>query len=328
MAYIFSGTGAVLPRVDARRGPRHMITAATIDGDDIDDYCQRAEAFETGTGRIGNSAGRAIALLFFQPSTRTRVGFEVATVALGSHAIGIEDMSASRSNKRTGESLEDCAAVFSALCDAVVVRHHEAGAAARMAARASVPIINAGDGWNEHPSQALIDIYALRRGLGRIRGKSIAIGGDPRGRTVRSLVQLLRYEAPAEIVFCPPPHVPVPADVIEAFTRHQIRFRLITDIGTALSACDAIMMAPYDMSDIGEAASSGYVSPRATPDSHVITPDKIGRLSSHALLYHPLPRQDEIHPACDVLDNARYFEQVRLSKFMRMAILDRALSRD
>ncbi|MEJ1160055.1 aspartate/ornithine carbamoyltransferase family protein [Prosthecomicrobium sp. N25] len=328
MAYMYSGSGTALPRSETRRGPRHLLTASTLDGDDIDDYCQLAEAFEARKVPTGRSAGLAIALLFFQPSTRTRIGFEVATVALGSHAIGIEDMSASRSNKRTGESLEDCAAVFAALCDAIVVRHHEAGAAARMAARSSVPVINAGDGWNEHPSQALIDIYALRRGLGRIRGTSIAIGGDPRGRTVRSLCQLLRYEAPGEVLFCPPPHIPVPDDVLDALARHQVRCRIITDIATALKSSDAIMMAPYDMSDIGEAAASDYVSPRLTPDSHVITPEKIARLGSRALLYHPLPRQDEIHPACDNLDNARYFEQVRLSKFMRMAILDRALSRD
>ena len=82
------------------------------------------------------------------------------------------------------------------------------------------------------------------------------------------------------------------------------------------------MMAPYDMSDIGEPAASGYVSPNATPDSHVITPEKIEQTRSNTLLYHPLPRHDEIHQSCDRLPNAMYFEQVRLSKFMRMAVLD------
>lgn len=101
---------------------------------------------------------------------------------------------------------------------------------------------------------------------------------------------------------------------------------MVSDIAHALAECDAVMMAPYDMSDIGEPASSGYVSPKTTPDSHVVTPEKIERLGSKALLYHPLPRHDEIHPACDDLPNAMYFEQVRLSKFMRMAVLDRFLS--
>lgn len=328
MVYVTPSSRRTFGKVEARGAPKHLLTASEIDGDSIDEYCDLAEAYELGLMRDRAGAGKSVALLFFQPSTRTRVGFEVATVGIGAHAIGIEDMSASRSNTRTGESLEDCAAVFSNLCDAIVVRHHESGAAARMARRSQVPVINAGDGWNEHPSQALIDVFALRRGLGRIRGRSIAIGGDPRGRTVRSLVQLLRHEGPAEIVFCPPPHIPVPDDIVDAFTKHQIRYRLIGDIAQALTGCDAIMMAPYDMSDIGEAAASGYVSPRRTPASHVITSEKIDRLASHALLYHPLPRQDEIDPSCDDLDNARYFEQVRLSKFMRMAILDRALSTD
>ena len=102
-------------------------------------------------------------------------------MALGAHSIGMDDMSASRSNASIGELLEDCASVVSRLCDTIVVRHYEGDAAARMAATSVVPVINAGDGWNEHPTQALIDIYAMRRGIGTLRGKSIAFGGDPRG---------------------------------------------------------------------------------------------------------------------------------------------------
>jgi len=295
--------------------------------DDVEELCDLAHAYEQGGALAARASGHSVAMLFFQPSTRTRAGFQAATVALGSHVIGFEDMSASRSNQRTGESLEDCAAVFSRLCDTIVVRHHEMGAAARMAAKSVCPVINAGDGWNEHPTQALIDIFALRCGLGALRDTSIAFGGDPRGRTVRSLVQLLRYEAPREIVFCPPPHIPVPEDILDAIADNQIRCRLVSDITQVLTDCDAVMMAPYDMSDIGEAAASGYVSPRTTPDSHVVTPEKIERCGSDTLLFHPLPRQDEIHPSCDDLDQAMYFEQVRLSKFMRMAILSRTLSR-
>lgn len=315
--------------VRARKAPapKHLLSANAIDIDEVDDLCHLAEAYEHGGAPIAGSSGQTVALLFFQPSTRTRAGFQVATVGLGSYVVGFEDMSMSRSNQRTGESLEDCAAVFSRLCNAIVVRHHEVGAAARMAAKAVCPVVNAGDGWNEHPTQALVDIFALRRGLGTIRGASIAFGGDPRGRTVRSLIRLLRYESPSEIVFCPPPHVPVPEDILVAVADNQIRCRIVSDIQHPLKECDALMMAPYDMSDIGEAAASGYVSPRSTPQSHVVTPEKIERCNSRTLLFHPLPRQDEIDPACDDLYQAMYFEQVRLSKYMRMAILSRVLSR-
>jgi len=314
-----------LDRKDRLPPLRHLLSASALDAANVDYFCQLAEAFETGRATT-RSFGKTVALLFFQPSTRTRMGFEAATIALGAHPMGMEDMSASRSNVRTAESLEDCAAVVSRLCDAIVVRHHEVGAAARMAAKSRKPVINAGDGWNEHPTQALIDIFALRRGLGTIRGKSIAFGGDPRGRTVRSLAQLLRFEAPAEVVFCATPHYPVPEDVIAALAQNQVRCRFIGDVSQALTECDAIMMAPYDMSDIGEPAASGYESPHVTPDSHVITAEKIARSNSKSLLYHPLPRQDEINADCDDLPNAMYFEQVRLSKFMRMAVLDRLLS--
>ena len=319
-------TPPVVIRRDRPGHLKHLLSARAIDSDDVDVFCQLAEAFEIGPVSAPGSAGKTVALLFFQPSTRTRFGFEAATVALGVHSIGMEDMSASRTNARTGESLEDCAAVVSRLCDAIVVRHHKNGAADRMAAKSQVPVINAGDGWNEHPTQALVDIYAMRRGLGSIRGRSIAFGGDPRGRTVRSLIQLLRFERPKEIVFCPPLRYEVPADILSAITENQIRYRIISEIQYALTDCDAIMMAPYDMSEIGEPAASSYVSPHETPDSHVITAEKIQRTRSKALLYHPLPRFEEIHPSCDALPNAMYFEQVRLSKFMRMAVLNRMLS--
>lgn len=151
-----------------RSGHRHVLSAAEMSLDHIDDLCEHAEAFASRRFRGGGAAGASVALFFFQPSTRTRIGFEAAAVSLGCHAVGMENMSASRSNQRTGESLEDCAAVVSRLCDAIVVRHHEVGAARRMASRSQVPVINAGDGWNEHPTQALIDIFALRRGLGQI----------------------------------------------------------------------------------------------------------------------------------------------------------------
>jgi aspartate carbamoyltransferase catalytic subunit len=307
--------------------PKHLLTTKSISIDDVDDLCEAAEAFEFE--RVpGHAAGKTVALLFFQSSTRTRLGFEAATVALGAYSIGMEDMSASRTNVGIRESLEDCAAVVSRLSDAIVVRHHEDGAAARMAAKSQVPVINAGDGWNEHPTQALIDIYAMRRGLGTIRGKSIAFGGDPRGRVVRSLILLLRFESPKEIVFCPPPHYEVPPDILSAIAENQISYRIVPEIHHVLTECDAVMMAPYDMSACGEPPASGYVSPHETPERYVITREKIERTRSETLIFHPLPRFDEVDPSCDVLPNAMYFEQVRLSKFMRMAVLDRVLSAD
>lgn len=325
----FVSVGKVLPlrRIHPLTpSTRHMLSAKDLNIDDVDALCEAAQALEFGRAPASQLTGMTVSLLFFQPSTRTRLGFEAAAVALGCHAIGMQDMSASRSNKRSGETLEDCGAVVSNLCDAIVLRHHEVGAASRIASRSCKPVINAGDGWNEHPTQALIDIFALRRGLGTLRGKSLAFCGDPRGRTVRSLVQLLRHEKPAEIVFCPPKHVAVPPDVVSALEEATGRYRIVQDVRLALLYCDAVMMAPYDMSDIGEVASSDYISPRETPHTHKVTAESVAQTQSTALLYHPLPRLDELDPSCDDLPNAKYFEQVRLSKFMRMAILEQLLS--
>ena len=326
--WLSRGSRSSLKRDTRSSAPKHLLSARSLDIDDVDELCQLAQDFETGAVSTPTLSGKTISLLFFQSSTRTRLGFESAAVALGAHAIGMEDMGASRTNKRVGESLEDCAAVVSRLCDAIVVRHHEPGAAARMAAKSVSPIINAGDGWNEHPTQALIDIYAMRRGLGSLRGKSIAYGGDPRGRVVRSLMQLLRLEGPREIVFCPPSKYEVPADVLQTISESQIPYRMIREIDHALTDCDAVVMAPFDMSEIGEPSTSSFVSPHGTPDYFTITAEKIERLNSRTQLYHPLPRFDEIDPSCDDLPNAKYFEQVRLSSFMRMAVLDRLLAAD
>jgi aspartate carbamoyltransferase catalytic subunit len=308
-----------------RTGHRHILSAADLSIDDVDDFCHVADEHEQGlTSRY--LAGRTVAHLFFQSSTRTRLGFEAAATSLGAHAIGMEDMSYSRSNAKVGETLEDCAAVVSRLCDCIIIRHHEVGAAARMAAKSVAPVINAGDGWNEHPTQALIDIYAMRRGLGTVQGKSIAFGGDPRGRVVRSFMQLLQLERPSEVVFCTSEKYKVPEDILDGLAARQIRYRMIDDISIALGSCDAIMMTPYDMSAVAEPADSDYTCPHQTRPEFVITADKIARTGSQSLLFHPLPRFDEISPDCDILPNSMYFEQVRLSKFMRMAVLDRLLS--
>lgn len=316
------GRPRLVPDV-ASRFPAHLIGSDDLSPQVVDELCRAAEDFETGRRRAIQWTGKSVALLFFQPSTRTRMGFESATAALGHQVVGGADMQSSRSNDRSGETLEDCAAVVSRLCDAIVVRHHEVGAAARMAKVATCPVINAGDGFGEHPTQALIDVFSMRRGLGTIEGRSIAFCGDPRGRTVRSLAKLLRGERPAEVVFCPPPHLPVPEDLEADLASAGVEVRFVPDLESILASSDAVMMAPYDMSDIGEPADSGYVSPRATPDTHRLTPALLERTASRTLVYHPLPRLDEIDPACDGLPNARYLQQVRLSRFMRMAVLDR-----
>ena len=324
--YRHGARGSAGFRARVGRFKPHLLSASTLDIDDVDAACELADRFEA-SGPSSRFVGRTVALVFFQSSTRTRLGFEAAAVALGAHAIGMEDMTvSSRSNGRVRESLEDCAAVISRLCDSIIVRHHETGAAARMASKSVVPVINAGDGWNEHPTQALIDIYAMRRGLGNLGGKSICFGGDPRGRVIRSLIQLLRFELPKEVLFCPPPRYKVPDDILAILEQHQICCRVIPDIEYALRNCDAITMAPYDMSEIGEPADSDFVSPHGTPHRFVITAEKIQRTGSKSLIYHPLPRFEEVDTSCDALPNAMYFEQVRLSKFMRMAVLDRVLS--
>ncbi len=306
----------------------HLISTASLTPDDVDQLCELASDLATGRANATRSAGHTVALLFFQASTRTRLGFEVATFAIGCQAIGMADMGMSRSNERTGESLEDCAAVVSRLCDAIVVRHHGTGAAARMAAKSRKPVINAGDGWNEHPTQALIDIFAMRKGLKQLRGPQHRFRRGS-ARTDRALAgcNCCAMRSPPRSCSAPAPRAGAGGrgggdrrapDPPARDRRHRRR------------AAQQRRHHDGAVRHVGHRRGAGtdYLSPRVTPASHRITAERIERTKSKALLYHPLPRQDEIDPDCDDLSNAMYFEQVRLSKYMRMAVLDRALATD
>ena len=321
------GCGKPKPVFLTTGSPNHILSADDLSPDTVDEIHKLATDYETGRIRPHRFTGKSVALLFFQPSTRTRMGFEAAAAALGHQTVGATDMSSSRSNERSAETLEDCAAVVSRLCDAIVVRHHEVGAAARMAAASECPLINAGDGWGEHPTQALVDICSMRRDLGTLKGRAVAFCGDPRGRTVRSLVKLLRLEGVRKVVFNPPPTVPIPDDVVKCLVNGGIETFVVPEIATLLRDHDAVVMNPFDMSDVGEKAASGYVSPRSTPDTHKLTKRLLDDSSCRALVYHPMPRLDEIDPDCDASPAARYLEQVRISKFVRMAVLHKWMAR-
>src|ERR1700680_219395 len=202
---------------------RHVIESQQFTRSVLEDLLARAEEIKAETHRFsGRLNGRVMAALFYEPSTRTRLSFEAAMWGLGGQTMG-PDNAREFSSAAKGETLEDTIRIVSGYADVIVLRHYEEGAAKRAAAVSSVPIINAGDGPGQHPTQALLDLYTIKDELNKIDGIRVALVGDlPNGRTVRSLTYLLSKFKDIKIWFVAPPEVAMRDDIKAHLTEHNV----------------------------------------------------------------------------------------------------------
>src|SRR5437870_3614724 len=204
----------------ASRALQHVISSEQFDRPLLDALFARAGALERI--RDDRLAHRIMATLFYEPSTRTRLSFEAAMLRLGGTVLGTE-AAHSFSSAIKGETLEDTVRMVSAYADVIVLRHDQSGAAARAAAVATIPVVNAGDGPGEHPTQALLDLYTIERELGRVSGVHVAFCGDPRfGRTARSLALLLAMYPNVRFTFVAPGVVQVGSDITDRLDRRGV----------------------------------------------------------------------------------------------------------
>jgi aspartate carbamoyltransferase catalytic subunit len=262
-----------------------------------------------------------MAALFYEPSTRTRLSFESAMLRLGGRTIGT-DNAREFSSAAKGETLEDTVRILGGYADVIVLRHHEAGAAARAAAVSDVPVINAGDGKGQHPTQALLDLYTIKDELGRVDGVRVAIVGDlANGRTARSLAYLLSKYRDVELWFVSPPQVEMGRDIKDHLDRHEVAWHETGDLDAALPKVDVVYQTRIQKERFADQAA--YQAVRGV---YVIDADTMARLSPYAIVMHPLPRVDEIDPAVDADPRAAYFRQARNGVQIRMALLDMVLS--
>ena len=302
---------------------RHVVEVAQFDRPWVEALFDRATRLRELPRGAAPLAGRILATLFYEPSTRTRLSFEAAMLRLGGQVIATEN-AREFSSAIKGESVEDTVRIVGGYADAIVIRHHEQGAAARAAAVSPVPVFNAGDGPGEHPTQALLDLYTIRHELGRIDGLRVALVGDLRfGRTARSLARLFCLTHGTELVFVSPPAVPMGADVRAALDRAGIRYRDEPNLAAVLPAVDVVYQTRIQRERFATpeeyAASRGlYLLDRAALD----------RLNPRAVLLHPLPRVDEIAAEVDADPRAAYFRQARNGVFVRMAQLELLLGGD
>ena len=296
---------------------RHVVEVAQFDRPWLEELFARADRMQELPREVAPLRGLILATLFYEPSTRTRLSFESAMLRLGGNVVSTEN-AREFSSAIKGESVEDTVRIVAGYADAIVIRHHEQGAAGRAAAVSSVPILNAGDGPGEHPTQALLDFYSIRRELGRLDGLRVALVGDLRfGRAVRSLARLFCLTEGTELVFVSPLAVPMGRDVREALDRHDVRYRDEEDLARVLPHVDVVYQTRiqrerFATPDEYEAARGVYVVDRTS----------LALLQPHAVVLHPLPRVDEIAPEVDADPRAAYFRQAHRGVFVRMALLD------
>ena len=260
--------------------------------------------------------GRILATLFFEPSTRTRLSFEAAMYRLGGEVLSVES-GRETSSIAKGETIEDTIRIVQGYADAIALRHPEEGAAARAVAVARVPILNAGDGAGEHPTQALIDLYTIGRELGRIDGLRVALVGDLRyGRAARSLALLLSETRDTEIVCVAPPGLEPRPDVLGWLDDRGVRHRQERDLAAVLPGVDVVYQTRVQRERFSGESPAGDGGA-----AYAIDEAAMARLPPHAIVLHPLPRVDEIAPAVDTDPRAAYFRQAHNGLYVRMALL-------
>jgi aspartate carbamoyltransferase catalytic subunit len=252
--------------------------------------------------------------LFFEPSTRTRLSFEAAATLLGGRFIDVADMTISSVKK--GETLKDTIKTVTGYCDVIVMRHPLEGAARAAAEVASVPIINAGDGSNQHPTQALLDLFTIKEEFGSIDGLSIGLVGDLRyGRTVHSLsIALSNFNVNLKLIS--PSILKMPTHYKDHLQQAGIPYEESDSMEPFLSSLDIIYMTRVQKERFNDPLEYQKVS-----GSYRITSETIEKLQKHTRVMHPLPRVDEISPEVDDTENAIYFHQAHNGIPVRQALL-------
>ena len=259
--------------------------------------------------------GKKLATLFFEPSTRTRLSFEAAMYELGGNVIGFSEANSSSAAK--GESVADTAKTISCYADIIAMRHPKEGAPMVAAMNATVPVINAGDGGHNHPTQTLADLLTIKLEKGRFDHLVIGVCGDLKfGRTVHSLIDAMsRYEG-VSFVLISPEELKVPDYVREAMKEKNIPFTETTDLEGAMPSLDILYMTRVQRERFFN--EEDYLRLK---DSYILTADKLNSAKQNLSVLHPLPRVNEISVAIDDDPRACYFKQVLNGKYMRMALI-------
>ncbi|MBM3911366.1 MAG: aspartate carbamoyltransferase, partial [Thaumarchaeota archaeon] len=266
---------------------KHFVESQQLTPEIIFDIFSMANWFRNGVHEQPLK-GKILATLFYEPSTRTRLSFETAMMRLGGNVISTENAKEFSSAVK-GETIEDTIRIVSSYADAIVMRHYEDGMAKIASEISKVPIINAGDGKGQHPTQALLDLYTVYREMGRLEGLKIAIVGDlASGRTARSLCYLLGKFPNNKIIFLSPEHLKMKDDIKEYLTRHGVKYTEEKNLDEVLPEVDIVYMTRIQKERI---TLDEYNNARG---KYILNQSNFNLLKKSARILHPLPKVDEI----------------------------------
>ena len=303
---------------------QHLVAAKQLTPEVLSELMQKAEEYrkqlETADGRKQLRElhpDKIVATLFYEPSTRTRLSHESAAQRLGAGVVSTEN-ALEFSSAIKGETIEDTVRVVAGYADAIVIRHKETGIVDKAAAASPVPIINAGDGTGEHPTQALLDVYTIWREMGTLEGLNIVMGGDlAHGRTVRSLAQGMSHYNGTSITFVSVPQLQMGDDIKSLLQQQGVSFRETSDVNEAVKAADVVYWTRLQKERLEDPS---------VEDSFVVDEAVLANMKEKAIIMHPLPRVAEITVGVDADPRAAYFRQSHNGVYVRMALLDHLFS--
>ncbi len=260
--------------------------------------------------------GKVMTCVFYEPSTRTRFSFEAAMQKLGGKVITTES-AGQFSSATKGESLQDTIKIMGGYADVIVLRHSEQGSAAIAAEVSTVPVINAGDGPGEHPTQALLDLYTIQKECKKIDGITIAMVGDlVHGRTIHSLVKLIAIYRDIKIYFVAPEQLRLPEEYKRYLREKNVSFEEVSNLKEVVKKVDVLYMTRVQKERFTSIEEYNQVK-----DEYIINKDIVSVLKKTAMIMHPLPRVNEIDPEIDSDPRAAYFRQAKNGLYIRMALL-------
>lgn len=259
---------------------------------------------------------KIVACVFFEPSTRTRLSFETAALKLGARIISAEN-AMENSSAFKGESIQDTTRMLCFYADIVVMRHPISGILARASEIATKPIINAGDGGNQHPTQGLLDVYTIKKEHGRLNNLSIAFGGDLlNSRTVRSLFPFLKFYAGNVFYFISPKELALPRDFIQELKKNKVKFKELNNLKEVLLLVDVLYLTRVQKERFASNAEYEKVK-----DLFIFKKEYLKNMKKNAIIMHALPKINEIEEEVDSNPRVAYFRQAQNGIYVRMAIL-------
>ncbi len=296
--------------------PRHLLSPLDFSVEELNKLFDLASDIEKNPKKYAKACeGQTLATCFYEPSTRTRLSFEAAMLNLGGNVLGFSDAGSSSASK--GESVSDTIRVISGYANICAMRHPKEGAAFVAAAKSDIPVINAGDGGHQHPTQTLTDLLTIRNLKGRLGGYTIGLCGDLKfGRTVHSLINALsRYEN-VNFVFISPPELRIPDYIIEMLESKNISYSQVIRLEEVIGSLDILYMTRVQKERFFN--EEEYIRLK---DFYILTKDKLSLSKPDMMVLHPLPRVNEISVEIDDDPRAAYFKQAKYGVCVRMALI-------